>query len=133
MPKGEISRAGEFLAKSGLAMIEKDPGDKRRRFLYLTKRGEKQLEKIQLNVAKRVLKQVGASFGQSKRYQHFTLFLWNVNRFLPNSRIANPDTYYPSEIPVNATIEPNWAPLRDLNAEPPRPPESNPWRPPIDW
>jgi DNA-binding MarR family transcriptional regulator len=134
MPKEEISRAGEFLVKSGLATVKKDPRDRRSRLLRLTKRGKQRLGKMQLNIAKQVLEQVGASSAQSKRFIYFTVFLWNVNRFLPDSRVANPDTYYPSPISPSAKIEPDWPPLRDLrNTEPPRPPESNPWRPPTEW
>jgi DNA-binding MarR family transcriptional regulator len=134
MPKEEISRAGEFLVKSGLAKVKKDPRDKRRRLLRLTKRGKQRLGKMQLSIAKQVLEQVGASFAKSKRLIYFTVFLWNVNRFLPDSRVANPDTYYPSPIPSSAEIEPDWPPLLDLRkTEPPRPPESNPWSPTTEW
>jgi DNA-binding MarR family transcriptional regulator len=133
MPKEEISRAGEFLVNSGRARVKKDPGDKRRRLLFLTKLGEQDLGKIQINITKQVLVQVRALSAQSKRYHHFTLFLWNANRFLPHSRVANPNTYFPSPIPFDAKIEPDWPTLRDLTAEPPRPPESNPWEPPPEW
>lgn len=132
MPKEEISRAGEFLVESRLAKVIKDPSDKRRRLLFLTKRGELRLYKINSEFGTGVFRRIGASSPKSKRLWEFTIWLWNTNRYLPHSRVANPNTYLPAYTPVNATYEPDSPTIRVIR-EIPRPPESNPWQAPPEW
>ena len=135
MPKEEISRAGGFLVTSGLANVRKDPRDGRRRHLFLTERGERKLKHIQVTFEKRVQEKLKATSHESKRLYKFTMFLWNANRFLPYSWVANPDTFFEATISAEETVELDWPRIREIknDLDPPRPPKSNHWRPPTEW
>jgi DNA-binding MarR family transcriptional regulator len=106
MPVHAITRAAKSLAGKKLGSVRAFRSDRRRRRFHISETGRNLLQTIELEIAKQVARDIQAFTTNSKRYYHFTISLWNLTRFLPDSRVAAPGIYHPTKIEVFETISP---------------------------
>jgi DNA-binding MarR family transcriptional regulator len=93
-----ISRAATFLEECHLGSVRPDKLDKRRRRFHINAKGIQARMDVDTKIGRMMEIQIRRNFINSRRAYQFTIYLWNLTRFLPESRLGMPDIYCESKM-----------------------------------
>ncbi len=105
LPRYAVSRAAAHLERQKLGSVRDLKRDNRYRRFVINDRGRAAVDHIDLGIAKELLRKIQVGRFDSKRFYLFTAHLYNLTRFLPDSRVTT--EYRPTDIHFGKTVDPD--------------------------